>query len=89
LKEDHVEYDLDNEDEDWLATYNARACSATSLVNGASLVNHQQGLGAAASALLSSPSYLLTDSKFEKLLWKLEVACALANEKNVTTAGVG
>ena len=45
-----VEYDLDNEDEDWLDGYN----------DGADV---------------------LPAEKFEEMLWKLEIACADANEK--------
>jgi enhancer of polycomb-like protein len=46
----YVEYDLDNDDEDWLETFNEGAES-------------------------------LTAEKFEEMLWKLELACAEANEK--------
>jgi enhancer of polycomb-like protein len=45
-----VEYDLDNEDEDWLENYN-------------------------------DGSEVLSAEKFEEMLWKLELACAEANEK--------
>jgi enhancer of polycomb-like protein len=45
-----VEYDLDNEDEDWLENYN-------------------------------DGSEVLSAEKFEEILWKLELACAEANEK--------
>jgi len=46
----YVEYDLDNEDEDWLENYN-------------------------------DGSEVLSAEKFEEMLWKLELACAEANEK--------
>lgn len=53
---DPVEYDLDNEDEDWLKTYN---------------------LG----------RNKLSDQLFEKMLWKLELACAEATDSALTAAG--
>ncbi|GAX80451.1 hypothetical protein CEUSTIGMA_g7890.t1 [Chlamydomonas eustigma] len=91
VKEEHVEYDLDNEDEDWLAAYNARA-SASTAVNGASSSSSstgclQQALGCGVYTSLSSPSSLLSDAKFEKLLWKLDIACAMANERAMAAAG--
>jgi enhancer of polycomb-like protein len=46
----YVEYDLDNDDEDWLENYN-------------------------------DGSEVLSAEKFEEMLWKLELACADANEK--------
>jgi hypothetical protein len=49
---------LDNEDEDWLKTYN---------------------LG----------RNKLTDVQFEKMLWKLELACAEATDSALTAAGGG
>jgi hypothetical protein len=55
---DPVEYDLDNEDEDWLRTYN---------------------LG----------RNKLHDLLFEKMLWKLELACAEATDSALTAAGEG
>lgn len=55
---DPVEYDLDNEDEDWLRTYN---------------------LG----------RNKLHDLLFEKMLWKLELACAEATDNALTAAGAG
>jgi hypothetical protein len=51
-----VEYDLDNEDEDWLRQYN---------------------LG----------RNKLNDLLFEKMLWKLELACAEATDSALTAAG--
>lgn len=51
-----MEYDLDNEDEDWLRTYN---------------------LG----------RNKLHDLLFEKMLWKLELACAEATDNALTAAG--
>lgn len=53
---DPVEYDLDNEDEDWLKQYN---------------------LG----------RNKLNDVLFEKMLWKLELACAEATDSALTAAG--
>jgi hypothetical protein len=53
---DPVEYDLDNEDEDWLRQYN---------------------LG----------RNKLNDLLFEKMLWKLELACAEATDSALTAAG--
>lgn len=55
---DPVEYDLDNEDEDWLKGYN---------------------LG----------RNKLSDQLFEKMLWKLELACAEATDSALTAAGAG
>jgi hypothetical protein len=51
-----VEYDLDNDDEDWLEKYN-------------------QGQSRLAS------------EKLERMLWKLEVSCADATDRVLTTAG--
>eukprot|EP00878_Enallax_costatus_P029951 GHUV01032524.1.p1 GENE.GHUV01032524.1~~GHUV01032524.1.p1 ORF type:complete len:257 (+),score=59.16 GHUV01032524.1:843-1613(+) len=55
---DPVEYDLDNEDEDWLKTYNL----------GRSRLN---------------------DVLFEKMLYKLELACAEATDNALSAAGAG
>ncbi|GBF97060.1 hypothetical protein Rsub_09533 [Raphidocelis subcapitata] len=51
-----VEYDLDNEDEDWLEAYNTGGAK-------------------------------LSDTKFERMLWKLELACAEATEDALMRAG--
>ena len=51
-----VEYDLDNEDEDWLEQYNTGGAK-------------------------------LPDVKFERMLWKLELACAEATEDALLRAG--
>eukprot|EP00879_Flechtneria_rotunda_P016785 GHRR01017568.1.p1 GENE.GHRR01017568.1~~GHRR01017568.1.p1 ORF type:complete len:620 (+),score=238.42 GHRR01017568.1:338-2197(+) len=55
---DPIEYDLDNEDEDWLQGYNIGRSR-------------------------------LSDTLFEKMLWKLEIACAEALENTLTAAGAG
>eukprot|EP00983_Pelagomonas_calceolata_P132397 1161864-Pelagomonas_calceolata.AAC.18 len=57
-QDDFVEYDLDTEDEKWLATYN----------RGSDL--------------------RLSDLKFERMLWRLELAWAEAIEGTLTPAGV-
>lgn len=51
-----VEYDLDNEDEDWLKQYNIGRSK-------------------------------ISDMLFEKMLWKLELACAEATDAALTAAG--
>jgi hypothetical protein len=67
-KDDYCEYDLDNEDEDWLDQYNRTA-------------------GSSASCASPCPTQLLSDVKFEKMLWKLDVACAEAMDRALTAAG--
>ena len=56
-QEDFVEYDLDNEDEKWLAAYN------------------------------KGYNQRLSDLKFERMLWRLELAWAEAMESTLTPAG--
>lgn len=57
MKEGYVEYDLDNEDEDWWAAYN------------------------------SNGNVKLSAEKFEKMLFRLEVACSEANMRPAAEPG--
>lgn len=57
VRDGSVEYDLDNEDEDWLAVYN------------------------------SNGHVKLSSDKFEKMLFKLEVACSEANLRMLAEPG--
>ena len=54
-RKDVVEYDLDNDDEDWLKEYNK------------------------SSQKISQKA--LSEDDFERMIWKLELACGLANER--------
>lgn len=56
--DDFVEYDLDNEDEDWLEVFNRKQDNR------------------------------LSDMKFERMLWKLELAWAESAEVTLTPTGV-
>lgn len=86
---DVVEYDLDNDDEDWLEAYNRKATG--SVVMGVPMGGGMGGLarfGAHASShpvgsshLSGSQSALLSDIKFERMLWKLDLACHDATER--------
>eukprot|EP00195_Chlamydomonas_chlamydogama_P006076 CAMPEP_0202910272 /NCGR_PEP_ID=MMETSP1392-20130828/51605_1 /ASSEMBLY_ACC=CAM_ASM_000868 /TAXON_ID=225041 /ORGANISM="Chlamydomonas chlamydogama, Strain SAG 11-48b" /LENGTH=482 /DNA_ID=CAMNT_0049600335 /DNA_START=92 /DNA_END=1536 /DNA_ORIENTATION=+ len=63
-KDEYVEYDLDNEDEEWLQQFNGRPCSSSGQL-----------------------APLLSDVKFEKMMWKLEVCCAEATDRALTMSG--
>ena len=108
-----MDYDLDNDDEDFLVTYNAKAAAAvhkTGGPNSSMLPAVQPGgtargpAAAAAAALTPPPSSSssslapappscsgahstapLPDTKFERIMWRLDVACAEANERAAAT----
>jgi enhancer of polycomb-like protein len=83
---DFVEYDLDNEDEDWLAAFNKSFMRTSS---GASTTRATANGNAAAAAMhvpdLSSESHeVLSDESFELLINTLELACGAATEAELT-----
>ncbi len=74
-----LEYDLDNEDEDWLATYNdgQNRLPSEKCARAAACTRHAPRAGRRLRA--GSPRPRPLDARcrrFELMLWKLELACA-------------
>lgn len=76
-----MDYDLDNDDEDWLVAYNAR------WAGGGGSGSTASALSTNGAASLSSPSLQLSDHKLERILWRLDVSCAEANERAIASGG--
>lgn len=73
LTEDGVEYDLDNDDEDWLKEYNSKGNKGNKEEKGKK-GNNSEGVS-------KKEHVPLDEDDFERMLWKLELASGVANER--------
>jgi len=71
--EDGVEYDLDNDDEDWLKEYNSKGNKGNKEEKGKK-GNNSEGVS-------KKEHVPLDEDDFERMLWKLELASGVANER--------
>jgi hypothetical protein len=91
---DYVEYDLDNEDEDWLQAFNRTGASSSSkptgtgTAGGATAVPSSAVAGAAGGAVCEGGEQRLSDVRLERMLWRLELAWAESVEASGTNLGV-
>lgn len=78
---DMIEYDLDDEDEDWLEAFNNSFARSSAAAAPSSSKNES---GGERRGNRNECSITLSDEEFEKLLYTLEIACGAATEAELS-----